>query len=314
MRGASIPVENGEGRLMISVRRTLLLLASLLLLAAAGAAEADTTLHTVLQRGKLIAGITFDAPPDGYVDGQGHILGYCADVARYMAKRLGVGVEFVQVTAASRVPLLQTSRIDAEFGITTPQKIRNEVVDFTYSYIWDNTVLLVREGSSTNPADYIGSEKIMGSTQGNGDVDNWKKKSPNANFKLFREETDVVLALKKGDVDADVSSEFNAVRFAKSGGLTVTPIWKTSPDAIMVRQDDSKWRNWLNWALQRMWAEGTLQKLYVKWYGIEPSFQLGDNREIQQRVLEIGETDDPWKPLPDQFLETLLGDKSYTLQ
>ncbi len=82
----------------------------------------------------------------------------------------------------------------------------------------------------------------------------------------------------------------------------------------MVRQDDSKWRNWLDWALQRMWAEGTMQKLYVKWYGIEPNFKLGDNGELQQRVLEIGETDDPWKPLPDQFLETLLGDKSYTLQ
>jgi polar amino acid transport system substrate-binding protein len=301
-------------RFMSLVRRASVLFASLLLLAEAGAAQADTTLHTVLQRGKLVAGITFDAPPSGSVDAQGRILGYCADVARYMAKRLGVGVEFVQVTAASRVPLLRTSRIDAEFGITTPQKIRNEVVDFTYSYIWDNAVLLVREGSSTKPADYVGSAKTIGATQGNGFVDNWKKESPNANFKLFREETDVVLALKKGDVDAYLANEFNATRFAKTGGLVVTPAWKTSPDAIMVRQDDSKWRNWLNWALQRMWAEGTLQKLYAKWYGIEPNFKLGDNSEIQQRVTEIGETDDPWKPLPDQFLETLLGDKSYTLQ
>jgi polar amino acid transport system substrate-binding protein len=299
---------------MVLLRRISVALAALLLLAETGAARADTTLHAVQQRGKLLAGITFDAPPDGYVDQQGRVLGYCADVARYIAKRLGVGVEFIQVTAASRVPLLRTSRIDAEFGITTPQKIRNEVVDFTYSYIWDNAVLLVREGTSANPKDYVGSTKVIGATQGNGFVDNWKKESPDATFKLFREETDVVLALKKGDVDAYLANEFNATRFAKSGGLVVTPPWKTSPDAIMVRQDDSKWRNWMNWALQRMWAEGTLQKLYVKWYGIEPNFKLGDNGEIQQRVLEIGETDDPWKPLPDGFIETLLSDKSYTLQ
>jgi len=288
-------------------------LASLLWLASAVGAQAESTLHTVLQRGKLIAGITFDAPPSGYVDGQGHVLGYCADVARYVGKRLGVPVEFVQVTAASRVPLLRTGRIDAEFAITTPQKVRNEVVDFTYSYIWDNAVLLVRSGSSTNYKDYIGDTKVMGATQGNGFVDNWKKESPNAKFKLYREETDVVLALKKGDIDAYLANQFNATRFAKSGGLAISAPWKTSPDAIMVRQDDSKWRNWLNWALQRMWLEGTLQKLYVKWYGIEPNFRLGDDGEIQQRVEQIGKTDDSWKPLPDNFLTTLLGDKSYTL-
>jgi hypothetical protein len=35
---------------------------------------------------------------------------------------------------------------------------------------------------------------------------------------------------------------------------------------------------------------------------------------VQQRVEDIGKTDDPWQPLPEGFMETLLGDKSYTLQ
>ena len=55
----------------------------------------------------------------------------------------------------------------------------------------------------------------------------------------------------------------------------------------MVRQDDSKWRNWLNWALQRMWVEGTFQKLYTKWYGVEPAYGLGDYGQIQPRVMEM---------------------------
>ena len=117
-----------------------------------------------------------------------------------------------------------------------------------------------------------------------------------------------------GEVDAYLANSFNAARFAKSGGLAISPPWKASPDAIMMRQDDSKWRNWLNWALQRMWLEGTIQKLYMKWYGIEPDFRMGDNGEIQQRVHIIGQTDDPWQPLPAGFMEQLLGDKSYALQ
>ena len=285
-----------------------------LILACTASARADQTLDTVLKRGKLVAGITYDSPPSGYLDGQGNVLGYCADVARYLAKRLGVGVEFVQITASTRVPLLRTGRIDAEIAITTPNKVRNEVVDFTYSYISDNGVLLVREGQSTKVEDYYSPSKVIGSTQGNGFVPSWKIQHPDAQFKLYPEESSVIVAVKKGDVDAVLTNQFSAHRFAQSGGLAVTAPWTTSPDSIMVRQDESKWRNWLNWALQRMWVEGTLQKLYKKWYGIDVNFRMGDAGEIQSRVMEMGQTDDPWKELPPGFLDTLLGDKSYILQ
>ena len=181
------------------------------------------------------------------------------------------------------------------------------------SYIFDNGVLVVREGDSANLKDYQNADKVIGATQGNGFVDRWKLLSPNAKFKLFQDESDVVVALKKKDVDGYITGSFAAHRFAKAGGLTIGPVWASSPDAIMVREDDSKWRNWLNWALQRMWTEGTLQKLYVKWYGFEPDFSLGDGGQLQPRVMEIGKDNDPWQELPAGFLDKLLGDQSYTL-
>ena len=277
-------------------------------------AHADSTLQTVLKRGQFIAGITADSPPSGYVDGQGHIMGYCSDVARYLARRLGVTLQFVQVTASSRVPLLRTGRIDAEVAVTTPNKVRNEVVDFSLTYIMDNGVLVVRQGDSADLKEYTNASKVIGATQGNGFVDRWKLLSPQAQFKLFQEEGDVVVALKNKEVDAYITGSFLAARFVKSGGIEVSHVpWASSPDAIMVREDDSKWRKWLDWALQRMWVEGTLQKLYVKWYGIEPDFPFGDAGLIQPRVTEIGKSDDPWQDLPAGFLDKLLGDKSYEL-
>jgi polar amino acid transport system substrate-binding protein len=234
-------------------------------------------------------------------------------VARYLAKRLGVSLQFVTVTAASRVPLLLTSRIDAEISVTTPNKVRNEVVDFTYSYIWDEGVVQVRAGESTNYEDYINSTKVIGAEQGNGEIDRWKLISPNARFKLFPDEPSVVIALKKGDVDGLITNQLAAIRYAKSGGLDMSKTWTNSPDAIMIRENDSKWQKWLNWSLQRMWAEGTLQKIYLKWYGAAPSYSLGDYGQLQPRVMEIGKNDDPWNPLPPGFLDTLLSDKSYSL-
>ena len=276
-------------------------------------ANADPTLQTVLKRGEFRAGIVADSPPSAYLDAQGRQIGYCADVARYLSRRLGVKLVFVPVTAASRIPLLNTGRIDAEVAVTTPQKVRNEVVDFTYSYIWDNAVLLVRAGESTNPVDYQNNTKKIGASQGDGFIDRWKQVSPNSSFSLFQNASDVVGALRNGRIDAAIVNQNEAVTIAKAGGTAVSPPWTNSPDAIMVRQDDSKWRNWLDWALQRMWVEGTLQKLYVKWYGVEPSYGLGDYGQIQPRVMEIGKTDDPWIELPDHFLETLLGPESWKL-
>jgi polar amino acid transport system substrate-binding protein len=173
---------------------------------------------------------------------------------------------------------------------------------------------MVRQGESTDVKDYMNGTKVIGATQGNGFVERWKQLSPQAQFKLFQEEGSVVVALKNKEVDGYITGSFLAARFAKSGGIQYGGLpWASSPDAIMVRVDDSKWRKWLDWALQRMWTEGTLQKLYVKWYGIEPDFPFGDAGLIQPRVMEIGKADDPWHDLPAGFLEKLLGDKSYEL-
>jgi polar amino acid transport system substrate-binding protein len=314
---AMIPVKGvkyqSKNRIRTLLRPSVALLALTFSAGVAAGARAESTLQTVEKRGEFHAGITTDSPPSAYLDAQGRQVGYCADVARYLAKRLGVKLVFVPVTAVSRIPLLTTGRIDAEVAVTTPQKVRNEVVDFTYSYIWDNAVLLVRDGESTNPADYQNNDKTIGATQGDGFIDRWKQISPNTKFQLFHEATDVAGALRKGDVDAAIVNQNAAIIFAKTGGLKMSPPWTNSPDAIMVRQDDSKWRNWLNWALQRMWVEGTLQKLYVKWYGVAPTQSLGDYGEIQPRVGEIGKTDDPWNALPANFLQTLLGPDSWRL-
>src|SRR3546814_7797012 len=75
----------------------------------------------------------------------------------------------------NRIPLLQSGQIDADIGTTTPTKTRDEVIDFSYVYVVDPTLILVRKGDSTDPADYFDSDRVVGALQGSFYVALWKQ-------------------------------------------------------------------------------------------------------------------------------------------
>ncbi len=275
------------------------LLFALLTFAATDLSHAESTLETVQKRGKLLAGVRFDVPPIGYVDAQGNNVGFGPDIAREFAKHLGVEVEFVQVTSQNRIPLLLKGLIDAEIGGTTPTKARDEVIDFSYTYVLDQLLVIVRKGDSTDPEDYFNTDKIVGALQGSYVVSLWKHFSPDANIKEYQAFTDVVLALAQGKVDVVTASTFTGPDVIEKLGkrtenLTVGGVYFDDPWAIGLRENDSDWRDWVNWALQRMWIDGTFQEIYETHYKTEPAFKLGDAGRLQPGVKKVGVENDPW--------------------
>lgn len=83
---------------------------------ASGAAQAeDGSLAKIKARDKLIVGVFTDKPPFGYVDEKGNYVGFDTDLGRRFAKDL-LGdenkVEFVAVEPASRIPFLQSDKVD----------------------------------------------------------------------------------------------------------------------------------------------------------------------------------------------------------
>ena len=278
---------------------TAILAYGLLAIASPSPSHAQSTLQAIQERGKLLAGVRFDAPPLGYVDAQGNNVGFGPDLAREFAKHLGVEVEFVQVTSKARIPLLINGLIDAEIGGTTPTKARDEVIDFAYLYVVDQSVVLVRKGESANPEDYFNSDKVAGAVQGSFYVDLWKHYAPDATIREYQEFTDVVLALAQGQVDVVPATTFVGPDIIEQlgertsnlmvGGTFFEDIW-----AIGLRENDSDWRDWVNWALQRMWADGRFQALYRQHFNAEPAFNLGDSGRLQPGVEQIAQESDPW--------------------
>jgi polar amino acid transport system substrate-binding protein len=269
----------------------------------AAKAECDvpnSRLTAILKRGKLIAGVRFDYPPMGYVDQNGANAGFGPDIAREFAKHLGVELELVQTRSETRIPLLRNGTTDLDIGPTTPEKVRDEVVDFSYAYVWDRSTIVVRSGMSRKPQDYYqDSTSAVGAIQGSNFVGLWKKLAPNANMKLYQEYTDLMLALAQKKVDFIVISEVTAHQLLEKLGdrakdLVVGEPYLSDPQAIILPENDSKWRDWVNWGLQRLWADGTFQILYKKHYKIDPPFHIWENGQLQPLVQTIGKNCDPW--------------------
>src|SRR5271155_3341038 len=70
-----------------------------------GSTAADV-LDTIEARGTLIVGTKADYRPFGYRDASGAIVGFEPDLAKEVAKKLGVKVELVPVVASNRILLL----------------------------------------------------------------------------------------------------------------------------------------------------------------------------------------------------------------
>lgn len=241
---------------------------------AAGTAAGDT-LAKVKAAGKVLIGVRNDFPPMGSIDTGGKPVGFGPDLGELLAKKLDVKAEFIPVTSRTRIPLLQNGSIDLEIGVTTPTTEREKTVDFSIPYIWDSVNLLIRKGGSKNIKDYAPPKKIA-CTQGSFIIDLVKQQIPNAELVLFQEYPDAVLALLNSKVDAVGINRAGAVALTQKDAARVdmSEDFIKDPWAIMVRQNDSAWRNWVNHSIQEIWKTGAFQDLFAKHFGEKPQFVL----------------------------------------
>jgi len=82
-----------------------------------------------------------------------------------------------------------------------------------------------------------------------------------------------------------VTNRINAVSILeKYKELDVSESFYRDPLAIVVRQNDSLWRNYLNKTIQQLWSDGSYQTLYKKWFGMEPDFMMWSQFRLQPGI------------------------------
>ncbi|SNR64852.1 transporter substrate-binding domain-containing protein [Desulfurobacterium atlanticum] len=231
------------------------------------------TLDKIKQRGYMIVGVKYDFKPFGFVNEKGEVVGFDIDLVKYIAKKLGTKVKLVQVTSKTRIPMLESGSVDLVAASMTHKRKRDLPIDFTISYYFDGQAILARSDCKAKSyKDFAGKRvaAIQGATSG----PNFKKVQPKAKIVYFQEYPQALMALMKGKVDAITTDYTWCATQAKDSHGKLKVIGEPftyEPYGMGVRENDSDFRDAVNFAIQDAVLDGTYAKIYKKWFGKEPT-------------------------------------------
>jgi polar amino acid transport system substrate-binding protein len=232
---------------------------------AAAQAPAQSTLRTVLGRGKLIVGTGSTNAPWHFENEKGELTGMDIAIARILGVGLfGAGrdskedmskIEFVKQDPASRIPNLTTGKVDIVIQFMTVSPARAQLVAFSRPYYVEGVALLTSvKGRFKTHAELIRAGKdAKASVLQNVDADKLVARAlPQAQVMQLDTQANAIQALDSGRSDAaviDLSTvgwlvKRNPDKYLDSGYHYDTQLYSAA-----MRQGDPDWLHWVNTCL-----------------------------------------------------------------
>lgn len=241
-----------------------------------GVAAADSALRHVLATGTLRVASCLSFTPFGFTDPQGQPDGYDVDIAKELAKEMGVKLEVVDTTSSNRIPNLQTNKVDVVFCNFTRTLERAKEIAFTDPYVVATEGLLVRSGSGVTSLDTM-KGRTVAVVKGSTNADVLRERGIDVKVAEFDSSQAAVLAVKQGQADAMVEdSNYLQYQAKQNPGLEVVTsnLVPLEYNAFGVKQGDQVWIDYLNQFLFDLSSSGKNVELYRKWFGVAPRFPL----------------------------------------
>jgi len=221
--------------------------------------------------GGLKVGIKFDQPGLGLKQGN-DFTGMDVDVARYVAKQLGVSegdIQWVQAPSAQRETLISTGQVDMVVATYSITDARKEKVSFAGPYFVAGQDLLVRaDDTSITGPDTLEGKKLC-SVTGSTSAQKVKEKVPGVNLQEFATYSECVAALASGAIDALTTDDTILAGYASQpqykGKLKVVgQPFSQERYGIGLKKGDTAQCQKVTDAIKKMIADGEWQKIVDK--------------------------------------------------
>ncbi len=267
---------------MKKIVKTLVLIASVVSLLSVVSCKkveksGDNSLADLKTRGKFILGLDASFPPMGYVNDANEIVGYDIDLAKEVAKRMGVEFVAQPIDWDAKEMELKTGKIDCIWNGFTMTEERKAALSFTDAYLNNEQVVVVRNDSGIkNLSDMKG--KLVGVQSGSSAQEavdgNESFSSSIGKIVFFKDNVVALNDLDIGGVDGvvmdSVVANYSIAQTGKPFTVLSEPLSKEEY-GIGFRKEDVKLRDEVQKILKEMQADGTVTAISVKWFGTDLS-------------------------------------------
>lgn len=216
------------------------------------------------------------SPPWSMLDDKNQPAGYDVEVAKEVAKRIGVArVEFVADLFKNFVEGLKAGKYDLVMNDLTPTVEREKQVDFSAAYGLEDFRIFVRNANNDikDRPDLKG--KRIGVTAGTSN-ESWSRENLLGSEIVTYDNGGLVFNdLAIGRVDALISSHFGGMKYATVNKLPIKevgPILTYQLSAAAMAKNQPALREAVSKAVKDMRADGTIDRLSNRWLGV--SYQM----------------------------------------
>lgn len=233
---------------------------------------AETKLDKIKKAGKLVVGTSADYAPYEFhtmINGKDTIVGFDIEIAKEIAKDLGVKLEIEDIGFDGLLQALKADKVDFVIAGMTPNEERKKEVDFTKIYYYAKQGVMVRtedKDKLKTIADLKGKKVGAQLTTEQEKIVN--KQMPDAKLVSLTKIPDLVLELKNKKVDAIVVELPVANGYVKKNSDLVVSDIKVEEDtggsAIAVKKGNTELAAAMDKTLDRLLKDGTIDKFVAE--------------------------------------------------
>ncbi|SFJ44600.1 amino acid ABC transporter substrate-binding protein, PAAT family [Phyllobacterium sp. CL33Tsu] len=233
-----------------------------------GAAQASK-LEEIRDRGTVRIGVSLGGEPIGFRDDKNNPVGYDVDVATQLAAKLGVPVEFTDVSGDARISMLVSGQLDIVVANTSATLERAKTVNFSIPYNRAGLrVIVQKDAGIASLKDLAGKKVVVG--RGTTGESFLKKAVPDAELVYtdnFSPDGVLLLQQKRADAAIEDSSLLDYLATKNDNLITLPGLFSNDPIGIAVAKGDPEFVRWLDMFVSDYIQSGAYEANYKKWWG-----------------------------------------------
>ena len=229
-----------------------------------------TTYDTIMEKKEMTYTMSAAYPPFNFIGDDGKVAGFDIDIANAIAEKLGVKAVPITTEWEGIVASLIAKRSDMIIGSMAITPDREKKVSFTEPYYHGGAQFFAKKGTTLKSIEDLKNGKV-GVVTGTTFHEALDKMDNIDKILQFQSDVDNFKSVDQGRSDGLVTDFFVGLEAPKKYGVDIEPVGEllyVENNAIAIRKEDTKLLEVVNQALKDIIADGTYEKISMKWFDI----------------------------------------------